>query len=185
VFVTPSLPFGASSLRLHFLGSWSAVDISYTAEAEAAWIRQFNLRTGLGGTGGAHLSANGLFTFVLPFDPQKRHLRCRDPRTRHGPPLGHGGRGAGGGPVVEAAAAVTRSRTCRVSPPRRQRSARASRSPKDWPATPLDDRSGPRAAQARLRQCARGPQPGSARGPYCGAGRVAGLSGPRTASMAS
>jgi hypothetical protein len=70
MFVTPSLPFGASSLRLHFLGSWSAVDISYTAEAEAAWIRQFNLRTGLGGTGGAHLSANGLFTFVLPFDPQ-------------------------------------------------------------------------------------------------------------------
>ena len=41
--VTPSLPFGASSLRLAFDGGWTGVDISYRAEADAPWIRQFNL----------------------------------------------------------------------------------------------------------------------------------------------
>jgi len=58
VNVAPSLPFGASGLRLTFSGGWTSVDISYTAQAERPWIRQFNLLLLVGGNGG--VSANGL-----------------------------------------------------------------------------------------------------------------------------
>jgi hypothetical protein len=43
VFVSPSRPFGGSSLRLTFDGGWTGVSINYTAEAEGPWIRQFDL----------------------------------------------------------------------------------------------------------------------------------------------
>jgi hypothetical protein len=64
VMVTPSLPFGASSLRLTFTSNWTGVEISYTAQAEAPWIRQFNLSFLDGGRAG--VGANGLFVFMDP-----------------------------------------------------------------------------------------------------------------------
>lgn len=70
VSVTPSLPFGASSLRLRFDGGWTQVDISYTAKADAPWIRQFDLLFFGGGPsasvvgGGGTPGASDLFTFT-------------------------------------------------------------------------------------------------------------------------
>ena len=70
VSIITSLPFGASSLRLGFQGGWTDVHISYTAEAGAPWIRQFNLLFFGGGpsasgiAGGGTPGANDLSTLI-------------------------------------------------------------------------------------------------------------------------
>jgi len=70
VSVIPSLPFGASSLRLSFQGGWTDVHISYTANADAPWIQQFNLLFLAGGpsasgiVGGGTPGANDLSTLI-------------------------------------------------------------------------------------------------------------------------
>lgn len=71
VDVVPSLPFGASSLRLAFTGGWTGVDISYTAEADAPWIRQFNLLFLIGGSGvvGASGTPGGDLSVIIDSFP--------------------------------------------------------------------------------------------------------------------
>ena len=70
VFVTPSLPFGASSLRLTFsTGNWTGVDISYSALADEPWIRRFDLLLlEAGAPSGAGVGANGLSVFLFTGD---------------------------------------------------------------------------------------------------------------------
>jgi hypothetical protein len=82
VSVVPSLPLGASSLRLTFSDGWTGVDISYTAQAEAAWIRQFNLSFLLGGgPSAAGIGGNGLFVFIDPSNPFGPPERLFDTRS--------------------------------------------------------------------------------------------------------
>jgi hypothetical protein len=82
VSVTPSLPSGASSLRLTYsTGNWTGVDISYSALADGPWIRRFDLLLlEASGPSLAGVGANGLNVFVDPFGFGER-LRLFDTRS--------------------------------------------------------------------------------------------------------
>lgn len=88
VTVTPSLPYGASSLRLTFSSSlWSGVHISYSASADGPWIQEYDLLLiGSGGPAFSSVTANGLYAsidsaplgFIDPANPL-RTARLFDP----------------------------------------------------------------------------------------------------------